>query len=383
MARPSSVPLGNPVTPDVTDARMNPRALLGYRPELDGLRGVAVLSVMVFHSGLIVGGWLGVDVFFALSGFLITTLLVEEHHRTGRIRFGRFYVRRALRLLPALLTLVIVMALVLLATTSREHRGYLVLYVAAVLFYFANWVEPFGIPLAWGFGHTWSLAIEEQFYLIWPLALAGLLRFVRRRAAVALVVTCGAVLAFAYRMTLARAGVGHIRLFEGSDTHADPLLIGCSLAFFISWNLLWDGRISRLVIKWLAGLSLLTLLGLFARARYPVDYVEHGVSTITALCTVMIIADLLGSHSLLAPMLRNWLLVRTGRVSYGLYLWHYPVFFALGIETYGPIANPWIIAAGWVATVGISLASFTVIEKPALRLKARIAPVRSAEPVPT
>jgi peptidoglycan/LPS O-acetylase OafA/YrhL len=210
-----------------------------------------------------------------------------------------------------------------------------------------------------------------------------LLRFVRRRAAIAAIVASGAVLAFAYRMTLARAGRSHIRLFEGSDTHADPLLIGCSLALFISWNLLRDGRVSRLVTKCLAGLSLLTLLGLFVRARYPVDYAEHSVSTITALCTVMIIADLLGPHSLLAPMLRNWLLVRTGRVSYGLYLWHYPIFFALGIETYGPRANAWIIAAGWVATVGISLVSFAVVEKPALRLKARIAPVCTGEPIAT
>jgi len=358
---------------------MSPGVPLGYRPELDGLRGLAVLGVMVFHSGLLVGGWLGVDVFFALSGFLITTLLLEEHDSTGRIHFGRFYLRRALRLLPALVTLVVVLAAVLLATTSPEYRIYLALYVAAVLFYFANWVEPFGIPLAWGFGHTWSLAIEEQFYLIWPITLAALLRFVRRRAAIAVIVAGGAVLAFAYRMILARAGVSHIRLFEGSDTHADSLLIGCSLAFFTSWNLLRGGRISRLVTKWLAGCSLLTLLVLFVRARYPVDYVEHGVSTVTALGTVMIIADVLGPHSLLAPVLRNWLLVRTGRVSYGLYLWHYPIFFALGIDAYRPMANAWIIAAGWVATVGISLVSFTVIERPALRWKARLAPHPSAK----
>jgi peptidoglycan/LPS O-acetylase OafA/YrhL len=358
---------------------MSPRGPLGYRPELDGLRGVAVLSVMVFHSGLLIGGWLGVDVFFALSGFLITTLLLEEHDSTGRIHFGRFYLRRALRLLPALVTLVAVLAVVLLATTSREYRIYLALYVAAVLFYFANWVEPFGIPLAWGFGHTWSLAIEEQFYLIWPITLAGLLRFVRRRAAIAVIVVCGAVLAFAYRMVLARRGVSHIRLFEGSDTHADSLLIGCSLAFFTSWSLLRGGRISRLMIKGLAGCSLLTLLVLFVRARYPVDYVEHGVSTVTALCTVMIIADVLSPHSLLAPVLRNWLLVRTGRVSYGLYLWHYPIFFALGIDAYRPMAKAWIIAAGWVATIGISLVSFAAIERPALRWKARMVPVRRAK----
>jgi len=351
---------------------MSARSLLGYRPELDGLRGVAVLGVMVFHSGLIVGGWLGVDLFFALSGFLISTLLLEEHAETGRIHFGRFYLRRALRLLPALVTLVAVLTLVLLATTSREHRIYLALSVVAVLFYFANWVEPFGIPLAWGFAHTWSLAIEEQFYLVWPITMAGLLHFVRRRVAISVIVVCSAILAFIYRMVLARAGASHIRLFEGSDTHADSLLIGCSLAFLMSWNLLPSDRRSRLVIKGLAPLSLLTLLVLFVRARYPIDYVEHGASTFTALCAVMIIADVLSPRSLLAPVLRNWLLVRTGRVSYGLYLWHQPIFFALGIYAYRPIASPWIIAVGWIATAGISLISFAVIEQPALRLKARL-----------
>jgi peptidoglycan/LPS O-acetylase OafA/YrhL len=332
---------------------------------------------MVFHSGLIAGGWLGVDVFFALSGFLITSLLLEEYARTDRISLRFFYMRRALRLLPALVTLVAVLAVVLLATTSREYRIYLVLYVAAVLFYFANWVEPFGIPLAWGFGHTWSLAIEEQFYLVWPLVLIGLLRFVRRRAAIAVIVIGAAAAAFAYRMILTWAGASHIRLFEGSDTHADPLLIGCSLAFLTSWRLVPGARIPRLVSRWIAGISLLILLVLFVRARYPVDYVDHGASTAAALCVAVIIADVLGPYSLLAPVLRNWLLVGTGRISYGLYLWHYPIFFALGIEAYRPINQPWIIAAGWIATVTISLVSFNVIEKPALRLKARVTPIRS------
>src|SRR5882724_9855824 len=118
---------------------MSPHASLGYQPALDGLRGIAVLSVIVFHSGLIVGGWLGVDIFFALSGFLITSLLLEEYARTDRINLGYFYVRRALRLLPALMTLVTALALVLLATTSREYHVYLALYVVAVVFYFANW----------------------------------------------------------------------------------------------------------------------------------------------------------------------------------------------------------------------------------------------------
>ena len=203
MVRSSSAGLHTPMVsamerpvngPEVADTRVSPQASLGYRPELDGLRGLAVLSVMVFHSGLIAGGWLGVDVFFALSGFLITSLLLEEYARTGRINLRYFYMRRALRLLPALVTLVAVLAVVLLATTSREYRIYLVLYVAAVLFYFANWVEPFGIPLAWGFGHTWSLAIEEQFYVVWvAMFLLVAAKFARPRVVLWLLVVAGGV----------------------------------------------------------------------------------------------------------------------------------------------------------------------------------------------
>ena len=350
----------------------------GYRPELDGLRGVAVLSVMTFHSGLLGGGWLGVDMFFTLSGFLITSLLLEEYAKSKRISLTYFYVRRALRLLPALVTLVTVLVLILLVTTGREYRVYLLLYVSAVLLYFANWIEPFGIPLGWGFGHTWSLAIEEQFYIVWPLALIILLRLVRRRITIAVIVTCGAVAAFAYRMILTRAGASSLRLFEGSDTHADPLLVGCALALWTFWDLLPGGRIPRLIARCLAGLSMLGLAGLLLRARLPVDYVEHGASTAAAVCTGLIIADLLGPHPLLARALRNGLLLGTGRISYGLYLWHYPMFFALGIETYGPISAPWLIATGWVGTAGAALVSFYLVESPALRLKTRFRPSRRA-----
>jgi len=127
----------------------------------------------------------------------------------------------------------------------------------------------------------------------------------------------------------------------------------------------------------LAACSLLSLVILFLRARYPVDYVDHGASTAAALCTGIVIADVRDPHSLIAPMLRNWFLVRIGRISYGLYLWHYPIFFALGIDAYGPIAAPWIIAAGWAATAAVALVSFYVIEKPALRLKARFTLIRN------
>src|SRR5687767_1720619 len=113
---------------------------LGYRPALDGLRGVAVLAVMVYHSGLIHGGFLGVDVFFTLSGFLITTLLLEEHARAGTIAIGRFYLRRALRLLPALVAFLIFWGGVSLATTTLQSWPVILGYLLGVLFYVTNWL---------------------------------------------------------------------------------------------------------------------------------------------------------------------------------------------------------------------------------------------------
>src|SRR5262245_51790762 len=152
-----------------------PPGAFGYHPALDGLRGVAILAVMIYHSGLGRGGYLGVDVFFALSGFLITTLLCDEYAATGTIAFRKFYARRALRLLPALVVFVAVWLAVLYATLEPRFWAFVTGFGLAVLFYVANWVGIWVLPLG-VFGHTWSLAIEEQFYVLWPLVILAVVR---------------------------------------------------------------------------------------------------------------------------------------------------------------------------------------------------------------
>ena len=142
-------------------------SVASYVPALDGLRAVAVIAVMVYHSGLILGGYLGVDVFFTLSGFLITRLLVEEYDARGTIGLRDFYYRRALRLLPALFTFLTVCTIVLLSTVPLPFWYVIWTYLAIVTFYVANWALILGSPLGI-LGHTWSLAIEEQFYLALP-----------------------------------------------------------------------------------------------------------------------------------------------------------------------------------------------------------------------
>ena len=177
---------------------------LGYRPALDGLRAVSIVAVLAHHSHWLPGGYLGVDVFFTLSGFLITALLTEEFARIGTISLRLFYARRVLRLLPALLVLLVVCAGSLLATVAAEY-GPLVLHeAAAVLFYVANWAWVIDLPLG-VFSHTWSLGIEEQFYLLWPCVLLVMLRVWSPRRVFALVlVLAGAGVAWRHALVSGR-----------------------------------------------------------------------------------------------------------------------------------------------------------------------------------
>src|SRR5262245_4168116 len=204
---------------------------LGYRPALDGLRGIAIALVVGFHAfRWPANGALGVDLFFVLSGFLITTLLLEEHRSFGRIGLRRFYVRRVRRLYPALLLLLLALVAVTLAAggfpslDSPPAIG-----VASALTYTANVVvaaSPSHVPA--GMVHLWSLAAEEQFYVVWPLLIVLLLRWRSMRLlATSLVVLL--LLAIAYRLRLALAGASIGRLYYGPDTHADSLLVGCAV----------------------------------------------------------------------------------------------------------------------------------------------------------
>src|SRR5438128_1629254 len=151
---------------------MKPLGALGYRPGLDGIRALAILLVLSFHSGLLGGGFLGFYCFFVLSGFLITGLLFEEWDRRYWISLAGFYVRRMRRLFPALLLTIVGVGLVYFSVPGVEHGiGYWPT-VASVALYSSNWLAAFGGHHTWAslglLGHTWSLGIEEQFYLVWP-----------------------------------------------------------------------------------------------------------------------------------------------------------------------------------------------------------------------
>jgi peptidoglycan/LPS O-acetylase OafA/YrhL len=355
---------------------------LGYRPALDGLRGVAVLAVMAYHSGLIQGGFLGVDVFFTLSGFLITTLLLEEHARAGTIAIGGFYARRALRLLPALVAFLLVWGVVFLATRPPLLWPVILGDLLGVLFYVTNWLISYYGRGGSSFSHTWSLSIEEQFYMVWPVTLLLLLRWVRHAPWIVVILLTAAAGSLVWRVALALVGTPIARIFVGTHTHADGVLIGAALAVLLvrRAGFAATGRLRRVLVA----LSVLGLPLLFLAVPVVPGYF-YGVTALAALAAGGVIIDIVAGGSRVTRWLECAWLVRIGQISYGLYLWHFPVFQQLGVlRRPGDSAAPlWRSALAWSLTFAAALISYVVIERPFLAYKARLRAAPGIEPAPT
>jgi len=353
-----------------------------YLPALDGVRALAVLAVMAFHGGVsfLPGGFLGVDAFFVLSGFLITSLLLDERLATGRIALAAFWGRRARRLLPALLLVLVVVAV---AGRWLLDPGALQLLRAdslAALFYVANWrmllrrdggyfaATATPSPLE----HTWSLGIEEQFYLLWPVLLLLLLaRRPRLRALLALCVA-GAIASAVVAAALFHPGVDPSRVYYGTDTRAQALLVGAALATALALGrpAAWSpGRLARLSRT--AGLAALAgALGTawaWTHAAGTSRGLYAGGFLAVAAATAAIIAHIvLAPTGLTARVLSRPPLPAIGRISYGLYLWHWPVFQAVTAERSGWAGWP-LLALRVSIAFGLALASYLLVEQPVRR----------------
>jgi len=208
----------------------------GYWPALDGFRGIAVVLVVAFNLELgLPAGYVGVDMFFVLSGFLITALLLREHDSAQRINLGAFYVRRALRLIPALLILTLLLCGAATLLHPPELARHYYIGSLAALFFVGNWImalDPANGSLVMGpLAPTWSLGVEEQFYLVWPLVLGWMLA---HRVRIGGVVISGIVASAAWRVWLSYEGVHPWRIYCATDTRADALLIGCLLAVLLA-----------------------------------------------------------------------------------------------------------------------------------------------------
>jgi peptidoglycan/LPS O-acetylase OafA/YrhL len=359
---------------------------LGYRPALDGLRGLAVALVLSIHFfGWPPGGFLGVDLFFVLSGFLITVLLVEEWGLTGGVSLSRFYRRRFLRLFPALAALVVVHLLYLVVRPLiGEQTGFgsvgLDRFVGALAgpFYLQNIALAFDLPLRSELGHLWSLALEEQFYLLWPPVLLVMLkgRLSPRRMAWGLVIAIGMVCA--WRLWLSIAEVSKDRIYYAPDTRFDSILVGClGGLWFVHASI--DARLAAAPrIARLAGISLAIIGATLIASEYLwAVYFGGGFTVLAVLSVLVILHAVLSDDDRLVGVLRARPLVWLGRLSYSLYLWHFFVILAMEQFVVSFIGDPSrfervaLGAVEIVLSVGLAVASYQLVERRFLRRKRR------------
>ncbi len=345
--------IDSPAAPHTTNRK--------YLRQLDGIRAVAVLSVVLFHTKVpfFANGYIGVDVFFVLSGYLITGILLDEFDRTDRIAFGRFYLRRALRLLPALLFLALALVTAYALLLPPEERRESLLPVLAAVGYATSPLAASGMDLG-SMLHAWSLSVEEYFYFVLPVVLLIAVRaFGRRRILTVLAVIT--LTAIAYRFAVAWTDWSTQRIYYAADTRAEQLLIGCLLA-----ALLKDRAVR--VPGAVAGCAAIALAGFVtAPAGTMTEVYRYGGSTVVALSSAAIIAYVatIGASPatrILATAPLWWIGVR----SYAIYLWHPPV--AALLARVAPDQLP-VAPTVLVATLIIAGLSYRFIETPFLRLK--------------
>ncbi len=360
------------------------RPLLARSPALDGLRGMALVWIVTYHftssEGPFPGGWVGLDVFFVLSGFLITAMLLDEVRVHGRVSLPRFYARRALRLLPALFTVLAIWTALLLAfadttwfaaTPGGTGVGAPVDVTAAlrqvgvVLVYGVNWTYALAsgdAPLA----HLWSLAVEEQFYVVWPWVLLLLLKLpsARRPWPVLALAAVSAALPFA----LYDGGAGTNRIYFGTDTRAVGMLLGAAAA--LAWHRQRSsgaGSPSAPLRAW-TGLSVIAVV-LFTVGNVPLKSLAG--PALMALAAMQVVPYLVERPaSSMARLFDTRALVWLGQRSYAIYLWHY--LFATWLNPLSPVVS---IPVGVGASLLAAVASWRWVEAPALGYAGRFRPV--------
>ncbi|HLK45787.1 MAG TPA: acyltransferase, partial [Acidimicrobiales bacterium] len=364
-----------------------------HLPALDGLRALAVAAVVAYHLsyGWARGGYLGVDLFFVLSGFLITSLLLEEREATGSIRLAAFWGRRARRLLPALVVMVAAVMVFLVAEGREGNSAFVAGFdlvslrpqAFAALFYYSNWwlihvqqsyFTQFSTPSP--FQHTWSLAIEEQFYLAWPfitLALAAKGLAARRRAGItaATVIAVGSAVLMAVLFT---PGGDPSRLYYGTDTRIQDLAVGTLLAWLTARRPETPPRLAR-ALTVVAPAALCGLLALMAvagtssgpTAGEPTGYMFEGGFLVASVLSAIVIADVRREGSALRAIFSWRPLVAIGLVSYGIYLWHWPVIVLLTPATVAGATGAGLLAVRLAVLAAAVLVSYFAIELPVRR----------------
>lgn len=352
-------------------------APLQYLPQLDGVRAFAVVAVLLSHAQVpfTSGGGVGVDIFFVLSGFLITSLLLEEFADSGTISLRRFYIRRARRLLPALIVVAAVSAVAFLVVRPYKTPDTMA-GIGASLVYASSWLRAFHVSdLGW-FGHSWSLSVEEHFYIFWPLAVLLLCR--KRPDRVGIWIGGAFVIAVLYHLAFVLAGASPERLINSPDLRAEQLLAGCGLAALVrsGFGAGRDGawRRAGLVLTTVSVLDLARVVA-FPNAFGGAWY--RNASTVIALESAIIIGYLVRhAGSRLSAALSHSIPVWIGRRSYGIYLWHLPLLGLLSLRGQPESAR----VAGRVLAIALTFvaawASFKWVESRIYRRRVEAEPSR-------
>ena len=360
--------------PETRAPRHLPR--LGYIPALDGLRAVAVIAVLLYHGGQawMPGGFLGVDVFFVISGYLITCLLLADFQQHGRSGLKRFWLRRARRLLPALFLMLFVVSLyavLFLPDAVSQLRG----EVLAALLYVENWFLIFrnlsyfqstGRPPL--LQHVWSLAVEEQFYVLWPLLLAFLLAvWGRHRRRILLLVGMLVVASTIEMAVLYHPYTDPSRVYYGTDTRVLALLLGAALAFvWAPWKISGrTGRNAAVMLDAAAVVSGIVLIWMFLNVGEFDPSLYRGGFLAAAMVSAVLIAATVHPASRLTPWLLGFSLFRwIGVRSYGIYLWHWPVYMVTRPHSDVPLTGLPLLALRLVLTFVIAALSYRYVEEP-------------------
>jgi peptidoglycan/LPS O-acetylase OafA/YrhL len=346
-------------------------ARIPHLPALDGLRGLALAGVLLFHAdGLLVGGYLGVDLFFVLSGYLITSLLVCEHAQTGRIDLGAFWLRRVRRLFPALLAMLFVLLGYVAWLAQPSEYLDLRAEALATLGYVANWRSIWSEQSYWDLfsapsvlEHTWSLSIEEQFYVVWPLVTWALLKRSKRALWSTTLLLCGASM---LAMTFLYDPSNSSRAYLGTDTRAAAILFGAAFALWFAPDRELSRRAAR-GLNYLGTLALLFLGVCWWRLDGDDRLLYRGGFWLTELAALVLIACAVSAkQGWVARLLSRPLLTWLGRVSYGAYLWHWPVNVVLSAEHLG-LSGLALQASRLALTFTIAAVSYRYLEQPIRR----------------
>jgi peptidoglycan/LPS O-acetylase OafA/YrhL len=349
-----------------------PRAELGYQPALDGLRGLALLAIAAYHAGVrgVPGAFLSVSTFFTLSGFLITTVTLSAHRRTGTVDVRAFYARRARRLLPAALMAITAIVVLTSLLGDSTQVGRLRADAGASLAYLGNW------RLVWAgdsygaifdspstFTHFWTLGIEEQFYLAFPLVVALVMGLATRaRATLALVLGVLVVASTAWSAHLLEGGAGLDRVYFGTDTRLAELLVGCLAA--LAWERRGDelGPRGARSVQGAGAAALVAMLWSWHVADRTDTAFYRGGLVLYSCLTVLVILAAVQPDGPVRRALAWRPLLFVGTVSYGAYLFHWPILVWLRMRTPYPA---WLqLAIGLAVTLVLAGLSYRFVERP-------------------